>query len=466
MWFRFVITIAFKTSKHAFFPLPKMDLQKVVPVFEDIWRCEKCGHETSSQSYLAVHMAYTHQDFKLFKSVQSDHNNQEAKLEDPTKCDNSKAISDNYKVKSDNGKVTGDNPKVTGDNPKVKGDNPKVKSDNAKAKPKVRCKKCPYTTSNVADMKLHIKSVHKKVNLKCWYCDFTALTKVELTEHMNKHGYNTLADASVEPIHEKDESDSGKTANESTMATLSKLDGRDVTTLGSVELIPENQDSDSSTTPIHFAQDSTLATSLLESIPILESNFPIQDKVRPKHDTSELKSGDSEVINRYLNSFTPTLESLPNSAGMSASAPENCDSQTPLNLAKEPTPVNLISENGPTLREVIKGEADSILSRVLGEYATRCQYCGTMSDKTAKRQRGSCRGCLRLYKQSYEATGNQLSTAGHQQAKKSPAPSESSESSGYVTGTDVAMGHDGGTVNLLQPPNLELRRYVSESLTY
>ena len=213
-----------------------MDLPEIVPVIEDVWRCEQCGHETSNKSYLAVHMAYTHQDFKLFKSVHSDHNNQ---IEEGTKVD-------------------------------------KVKAKSANAK--VRCKKCPYTTTTVADVKLHIKSVHKKgVNFKCWYCDFTSLTKVELTEHMNKHGYNTLANASVEPIYEKGDS---------------KLDGRDVEVLekspsdsyptgtnfpnsqGSSVSGPESYDTGSSTpTPLNLAKEPTPATQTREIVEERIGNF-------------------------------------------------------------------------------------------------------------------------------------------------------------------------------------------------
>ena len=57
-----------------------------------------------------------HQDFNLFKSVQSDFN--------------------------------------------------KVKSVITKATPKVGCMKCPYTTMTVDDIKRHIKSVHKGVHEK------------------------------------------------------------------------------------------------------------------------------------------------------------------------------------------------------------------------------------------------------------------------------------------------------------
>ena len=122
----------------------------------------------------------------------------------------------------------------------------------------------------------------------------------------------------------------------------------------------------------------------------------------------EPKSGESEVISRYLGQIdavpyselgdssplaTPTLESLPNSEGMNVPTLENCDSDsttTLLNLVKEPTPG--IPIEGPTLREVIRSEAESILSKVLGS--------------------------------------NRLATDNYQQAKKSYATSESSESSG------------------------------------
>ena len=134
----------------------------------------------------------------------------------------------------------------------------------------------------------------------------------------------------------------------------------------------------------------------------------------------EPKSVESEVISRYLGQIdavpyselgdsnplaTPTLESLPNSEGMNVPTLENYDSDptTPsLNLVKEPTPG--IPVEGPTLREIIRSEAESILTRVLGgnQLATGNQL----------------------------AIGNQLSTDNNQQDKKSHAPSESSESSG------------------------------------
>ena len=196
-----------------------MDTPEIIPVIEDVWRCDVCGHETTNKSYLAVHMAYTHQDFKLFKSVQSDH----GKVEEGTKSDNVKAKSDVQKAKS----------------------------DNTKANAKVRCKKCPFTTTTVADVKLHIKRVHKKGINKCWYCDFTALIKDELTEHMNTHGYNTLANAGVEPTSEKGDSDS-KYPTKETSHTESGPDS-----VVSVVLTPKNYDTGSTTTPLNLVKEST-----------------------------------------------------------------------------------------------------------------------------------------------------------------------------------------------------------------
>ena len=104
----------------------------------------------------------------------------------------------------------------------------------------------------------------------------------------------------------------------------------------------------------------------------------------PEHgnESSEHKSGEAEVINRYLSKIDavplseignstpvaiPTLESLQNSEGMNVPTLENCDSDftvNPQNVAKELTPGTPV--DGPTLSDVIKGEAESILSRVLG----------------------------------------------------------------------------------------------------
>ena len=213
-----------------------MDHPETFPVIEDVWRCEKCGHETTNKSLLAVHMAYQHQDFKLFKSVQSDHN----RFEEGTK------------------------------------------SDSAKANAKVRCKKCSYVTSTIADVKLHIKSVHKKVDFKCWYCDFTALTKVQLTEHMNNHGYNTLANASFEPDLEKGDSDSSITVTYQSTKTTPKVDGRDLIIMETNQFAssptPNSDggsvsDSGSTIAPLNLAKESTPAPQTLGVVEEHIGNF-------------------------------------------------------------------------------------------------------------------------------------------------------------------------------------------------
>ena len=322
-----------------------MDPPEIIPVIaEDVWRCERCGHETSSESLLAVHMAYNHKDFKLFKSVQSDHN--------------------------------------------------KVKGVSAKAAPKVRCKKCPYTTTTVDDIKRHIKSVHKGVNkkkelvdLKCWHCDFIASNKVELTEHMNRH----LANATVGQIQNKVNLDPPLT------------EGRGMSS-------KVNSDTGSILTPLDLTKESNPAISTME---INEEKRIGKFKKytyidTPKAGNSKFKSGESELINRYLSETevvpliefdysnrvsTPTLASLPNSEGMNVPTIENYESDSTLS-ATTMTSAAPEPEDGTSLSEVIQGEAESILSKVLG---------------------------------------------GNKQCKKYHAPSESSESSGYVTGRDSVL---------------------------
>ena len=124
------------------------------------------------------------------------------------------------------------------------------------------------------------------------------------------------------------------------------------------------------------------------------------------------RSEESEVISRYLSQVevapliesgdsnpraTPTLESLPNSEGMNVPTLENGDTDSTLplpNLANDQTSAD--SGDSTMLREVIRGEAERILSRVLG-------------------------------------AGNLLASDDQQQAKKSHASSESSDSSGRIT---------------------------------
>ena len=100
---------------------------------------------------------------------------------------------------------------------------------------------------------------------------------------------------------------------------------------------------------------------------------------------------------RSEESPTPTLESLPNSEGMNVPTLENGDTDSTLplpNLANDQTSAD--SGDSTMLREVIRGEAERILSRVLG-------------------------------------AGNLLASDDQQQAKKSHASSESSDSSGRIT---------------------------------
>ena len=110
-------------------------------------KCVKCNYETTNESYLAVHVAYSHQDLNVFKSVE---NNQE--------ISNKRTESEQNTTESSTGKA------IT-----------------------VKCKKGSNITSSLPEEKEHIKTLHEMVSYKCWHCNFTSVTKVELRDHINSH---------------------------------------------------------------------------------------------------------------------------------------------------------------------------------------------------------------------------------------------------------------------------------------
>ena len=110
-------------------------------------KCDKCNYETTNESYLAVHMAYSHQDSNVFESV-----------ENKNEISNKRTESEQNTTEGSTGKA------IT-----------------------VECKNGSNITSNLPDVKEHAETDHEKVSYKCWHCNFTSLTKVELRYHINSH---------------------------------------------------------------------------------------------------------------------------------------------------------------------------------------------------------------------------------------------------------------------------------------